>query len=1516
MIIVYFLLLLRGAHVQGLDAACDPGFQLRDNENTCEPCTRGRYHEQKSHMDTGPCKACPAGYQDTYTGDPQFGTCEMCPSGYYQEHEGHAWCKKCEKDYNTATTCYDNECDAGEYLSGDTCKMCSPGKYSTGGATSCTECPPGKFGFAGLSGAPHCQDCPAGYTTDFVTGTVSVLPYVHNGDNSFQWVSACSQCDEGKHSAKGSAGCCEPGKHYVNDYNSCDYCPVGKYSEKGGKCTNCVAGKYIGTVGAIFDWSCKDCEAGKYSDITGAKSASDCTNCTAGKYSTSGASACLFTSDSCPRGTFANSTASCTDCSPGKYSNITGATNCTNCTAGKYSEVRRLTSADACAECEAGKYSNIIGATSVSNCTNCEAGKYSGQRAATSASTCTDCEAGKYSGQPAATSVSVCKECEAGKYSNSAAPVCTDCEAGKYSGQLAATSVSDCTDCEAGKYSGQPAATSASVCTDCEGGFYSISGASACLFSMFTCPRGTFANSTASCTDCPAGKYSSETGAILESVCTDCEAGTYSISGASDCTNCTAGKYFNSAASACTDCEVGKYSDQQAATSCKSCSKGKYQDQKQTTSCIGCEAGKYSNITGATSCKFCDTGRYQDQRNATSCKTCHQGKYYNSIGATQCKDCTRGTYQNEEGMTDCKQCEIGKMNNQDSQTTCTDCTSGTYQNEKGMTACKSCDRGLFQDQTGKQSCKQCVKGSYQNEEGMTECISCGVGKYSEFMGRFYSWTCQDCLGGEYQDQIGMPSCKVCEAGQYSNKRGAETCTLCPKGTYLEGTRARYESECLWCEEGKYSMEEGATSSSQCKDCPEGYYSETDRCTECPEGQYQDQQGKGSCKRCAGDYTGGTGSTTPTICTGCEAGKYYHEGLPLKGCQDCPSGKYSNTGHIETGTDFTIEPCLTCTNNTIYEEYTYKNGASVVLPRTVDRCKKCPYSTYYQGGHCLSCQGLDVKDPRCECPKGSIFNGKYCSNNIECQAGHYLNCTDTAVTTQYKFPNGTKATQADYDNNLAYAVYTGVEEECTCAECPLAYKSSWSSTKVQTWSEGGYQRTCHAPKNCQYSYERNKCTEDGCECDVCDGDLNSIFGGKYSVNCHNKCNGSIGLQGNQLQVKATCGCDEGYYVKSNGCHKCPDGQWSAGGRVTECKSCAKNEKRNGNVCESCGNGYYSEGGDVEECKKLCGVGETSNGTNCVSCASIKSCTMVPGDSTGGSNVKVGEANSEQECFNLVRSTEPDANGATMQIGGGECWAEFDVSGRVDLAGWETCQFIQQQTSQGKECYVADDHRQNTCGDGEITDADGDCHECLKGKTVSGNVCSDSCNNDEKLVNGTCVNCEQGKWSDGTMTECHAKCLHGMSDTGSGCQTCLTGTSVGRNCFAAHYKLQISVRPMDCGENEYINNSVCTACEDGKTSTGGNVYQCFSDCNDNQFNDGNGNCQDCSEPDAIGGGHSTSCLLECKPGQKNLNGVCVDCGPGTWSSGGYVEKCDPLDCTNVNEQKVREYKQRSTTCSNNS
>ena len=533
---------------------------------------------------------------------------------------------------------------------------------------------------------------------------------------------------------------------------------------------------------------------------------------------------------------------------------------------------------------------------------------------------------------------------------------------------------------------------------------------------------------------------------------------------------------------------------------------------------------------------------------------------------------------------------------------------------------------MFQPETGKQSCEQCPRGTYATGDivatgNSNQCTSCPAGFYSDILGLFGN-LCAECPKGTYSN-TSSTSCTYCEAGKYQDTRGKGSCKKCPKNTYSEGVGNIYEDQCRRCPSGKKS-DKGSTNSDACEVCPIGKYMWND-CTDCPQGQYQDETGKESCKICnniKSQFENSTGLTSSDSCDGCEAGKYFHEGLPSEKCQNCPSGKYSNAGHIVYGNDFTKD-CLLCrdyvtpdnsTNNRStgtgiykYKKYYRKDGTEIeeVTQDFATRCKKCPYSTYYEGGHCLSCSLLELGDTRCECPQGKIFNGEYCSNDLKCEAGQYLSCTDTWYgTTEYKFADGTKATQADYDKNLAYAYATdtGVVQKCDCVECPLAYKSSWSSTQVQTWSEGGYQRTCHAPKNCQYSYERNECTEDGCECVLCgngDTDLYYMFGGKYSVNCHDKCdgtqalngtdrrNGEIGLQGNQLQVKATCGCAEGYYVKSNGCHKCPAGQWSAGDRVTECKSCAKNQRRNGTECVPCADNYYSEGGDVQDCKQLWG-----------------------------------------------------------------------------------------------------------------------------------------------------------------------------------------------------------------------------------------------------------------------------------------------------------------------------------------
>ena len=270
-------------------------------------------------------------------------------------------------------------------------------------------------------------------------------------------------------------------------------CPSGKYSQAGGACTNCEAGKSSAS-GAHY---CRSCSTGKYSDIEGGL----CKNCPAGRFSASGASSCT----SCPSGKYSVAGGQCTDCSPGK-SSTSGDSKCTDCRAGRYTADH---GALYCKICDAGK-SSPEGSL---HCTDCrhqqltmtlrevfvnvvrQANTHDGRvrftvRIVSQDHThqpvanvdlvpkgnsviltvqylvmyvrivprgnlhgwvllilldnCFSCEVGKSS-----FAGGECGNCTVGKYNNIMGGLCTECPAGKFNDEIGQL---DCTNCTEGKY--------------------------------------------------------------------------------------------------------------------------------------------------------------------------------------------------------------------------------------------------------------------------------------------------------------------------------------------------------------------------------------------------------------------------------------------------------------------------------------------------------------------------------------------------------------------------------------------------------------------------------------------------------------------------------------------------------------------------------------------------------------------------------------------------------------------------------------------------------------------------------------------------------------------------------------------------------------------------------------------------------------------------------------------------------------------------------------------------------
>ena len=72
--------------------------------------------------------------------------------------------------------------------------------------------------------------------------------------------------------------------------------------------------------------------------------------------------------------------------------------------------------------------------------------------------------------------------------------------------------------------------------------------------------------------------------------------------------------------------------------------------------------------------------------------------------------------------------------------------------------------------------------------------------------------------------------------------------------------------------------------------------------------------------------------------------------------------------------------------------------------------------------------------------------------------------------------------------------------------------------------------------------------------------------------------------------------------------------------------------------------------------------------------VTGCVFGMGDGIGGTETQVGTAASEAECVTLVMTSQPDANGATYQVDGEACYAEFGMTGKNGNEGWQSCSFV--------------------------------------------------------------------------------------------------------------------------------------------------------------------------------------------------------------------------------------------------
>ena len=68
-----------------------------------------------------------------------------------------------------------------------------------------------------------------------------------------------------------------------------------------------------------------------------------------------------------------------------------------------------------------------------------------------------------------------------------------------------------------------------------------------------------------------------------------------------------------------------------------------------------------------------------------------------------------------------------------------------------------------------------------------------------------------------------------------------------------------------------------------------------------------------------------------------------------------------------------------------------------------------------------------------------------------------------------------------------------------------------------------------------------------------------------------------------------------------------------------------------------------------------------------------CTFVDGDTSGGVELEVANAETEQKCAENVKKEQPNATGATWLPSSKKCWAEYGYEVDPSKTDYRTCLF---------------------------------------------------------------------------------------------------------------------------------------------------------------------------------------------------------------------------------------------------
>jgi len=750
---------------------------------------------------------------------------------------------------------------------------------------------------------------------------------------------------------------------------------------------------------------------------------------------------------------------------------------------------------------------------------------------------------------------------------------------------------------------------------------------------------------------------------------------------------CPSGFYYFDTTASCAICPIGSYCP--GNNSRIQCSGAYYQDQPHQDSCKECGENSYTpNNVVCIPCRlheYCPNGI--DRISCTS-----PGEYLDK-DALQCVPCPSGHFCSYGKKYECPAGHYVLNVDADAETLCLECPVGWYcpgngtkhqcVNEQytllpGQIECRTCPEGYYTANTSV-SCLQCSQNDYcpngifktrcdagtYFSPASAECLECDAGfycidakRYACSPGTFSNGSrksfCEECPPGTLLPTSrgeSIDNCIPCSAGTYSTRvaNSGSSCTLCPQGTWFNGTGASDLNQCIKCPEGYYQDQEGQTSSGSCKICSPGYISSegSGTCTPCNMGTFSPDPGRTTCDQCRpGSFSNVTGSSS---CTLCNPGTYNPDwgSGSADDCIHCLNGGSAEYGANSSATCNECTPgyylvgssCVLCAPGS----YSFVDGAV--------ECSLCPKGTYLpsSGGNsatqCVSCAegsySSEQGQERCLlCPAGTFSTVKGANDSSVCQPCPAGYTSDAGSFSCFACPPGT---------------YAPTAQTPACIPCPMgSFSNSTNSTSCYNCAPGSYADA-----------------ELSTVCKLCNSGTYNPLPSSISVNnctlCPKGTYSSTVSATSQLHCKD---CEAGTFCDENGMNepkKCPKGTYSttvASQSIFSCAQCPKGtySSKEGAAalveCESCPLGRYGEKEGavfLQECT-WCDPGHYSttnratSGDVCVPCdpgyyspLASSSCIACP---LGTYNPKFGSANAT-DCIICPNSQTTRSSGSASQ-----------------------------------------------------------------------------------------------------------------------------------------------------------------------------------------------------------------------------------------------------------------------------